>query len=133
MATLGDAEREIITGGNLAHFTTLQRDGSPQTTPVWVDLHADGHILINTAEGRAKLRHVRRDPRVAISVGSRESDFKAVWIRGRVVETTTEGAEDHIHAMAKRYLGQDRYPFLQPGEQRVLIHVAPDRVESMIM
>ncbi|HWH13413.1 MAG TPA: PPOX class F420-dependent oxidoreductase [Miltoncostaeaceae bacterium] len=133
MATLSDDERAIVTGGNLAHFTTLQRDGMPQTTPVWIDLHPDGHILVNTAEGRAKLKHVRRDPRVAISVSSRESDFRAVWLRGRVVETTHDGAEDHIHAMAKRYLGQDRYPFLQPGEQRVLIHIAPEKIESMIM
>ena len=133
MADIGDAEREILVGGNLGHFTTLRKDGSPHATPVWVDLDDEGHVLINTAEGRAKLGHVRRDPRVAVSVASRESDFRTVWVTGHVVEVTTDGALDHIHAMAKRYLGQDRYPFLQEGEERVLIHIEPDRVDSWIM
>jgi PPOX class probable F420-dependent enzyme len=133
MADIGATEREILTGGNLAHFTTLRKDGSPHATPVWVDVDDAGHVLVNTAEGRAKVHHVRRDPRVAVSVASRESDFRTVWVTGKVVEVTTEGAEDHIHAMAKRYLGEDRYPFLQPGEQRLLIHIEPERVDSFIM
>lgn len=130
-ATLGDKERAVVTGGNLAHFTTLRKDGSPQTTPVWVDLHEDGHLLINTAEGRAKLQHVRDDPRVAVSIAARDNDFAVVMVSGRVAEITDEGALEHIHAMAKRYLGQDEYPFLAPGEKRVLIHIAPERVESI--
>jgi PPOX class probable F420-dependent enzyme len=133
MATLGDAEREIVLGGNLAHFATLRGDGSPHVTPVWIDLDNDDHLVVNTAEGRDKLKHVRRNPRVAVSIASRETDWRTVWVSGRVVETTTDGALDHTHKLAKRYLGQDRYPYLQPGEVRVLIRIAPERVHSLIL
>jgi PPOX class probable F420-dependent enzyme len=127
MATLGDAERAIVLGGNLAHLATLRRDGSPHVTPVWIDLDQDDHLLINTCEGRDKLAHVRRDPRVALSISSRQSDRRAVWISGRVVETTTQGAAEHAHRMAERYRA-----CLEPGKVRVLIRVAPEHVHSVM-
>ncbi|MCU0307926.1 MAG: PPOX class F420-dependent oxidoreductase [Thermoleophilia bacterium] len=129
---LTDDERAIITGGNLGHLATLRADGSPHVTPVWVDVEGD-LITFNTAEGRDKLRHVRRDPRVALSVAGRESDFRTVWISGRVVEVTTEGAWDHAHALARRYLGQERYTFGAPGEVRVIVRIRPEAVHSILM
>ena len=90
-------------------------------------------VVVNSAEGRAKVDHVRRDPRVGVSVAARDSDFRTVAIRGTVVEVTTEGAWDHAHAMARHYLGQDHYTFGAPGEVRVLIRIRPDRVDSIFM
>lgn len=110
-----------------AHFVTLMKDGSPQSTPVWVEY--DGkHVIINTAVGRLKEKNVRRDPRVALSLTDPENPYRYLEIRGRVVEITEEGADDMINRLSKKYLGKDVYPFRQPGEQRVTVKISPDKV-----
>jgi PPOX class probable F420-dependent enzyme len=128
-AALPDDARELLEAPNIAHLTTLMPDGSPQVTPVWVDY--DGrYVLVNTAEGRQKPRNMRRDPRVALSLTDRENPYVWAMIRGRVVELTHEGADDHIDRLAKKYLGEDRYPFRQAGEQRVIVKIEPLRVTT---
>ena len=113
----------------LAHFVTMMADGSPQITPVWVDVEPDGsHILVNTAEGRVKTRNVDRDDRVAISVVDKNDPFRYVLVRGTIVERTHEGADALIDALAKKYLGLDLYPNRQPGEQRVTLRIKPHHV-----
>ena len=105
-------------------------DGSPQASAVWVD--TDGPmIIVNSAEGRLKDRNIRRDPRVAIDVIRQGSEYAFAQVRGRVVEITSEGAEEHIDRLAKKYLGQDRYPFRQAGEERIIFKIAPEHVSSM--
>jgi len=102
-------------------------DGTPQVTPVWVDY--DGrYVLVNTALGRVKERNLRRDPRVGLDVADQQNPYKMVSIRGRVAELTTENADAHIDKLAKKYLGQDRYPFRQPNEQRVIVKIEPQHV-----
>jgi PPOX class probable F420-dependent enzyme len=109
---------------------TLLPDGKPQSTPVWVDY--DGkHVLINTAVGRLKDKNMQRDPRVAFSITDPENPYRYLEVRGRVVERTKARADQHIDALAKRYLGQDKYPFRQPGEERVIFKVQPERSSSM--
>jgi PPOX class probable F420-dependent enzyme len=113
--------------GNLG---TLMKDGSPQVTPVWVDY--DGkHVRINSAKGRVKDRNMRRDPRVSIALQDPANPYRYLEIRGRVVEITEKGADDHINKLAKKYLGKDVYPFPQPGEVRVLYKIEPQKVSSM--
>jgi PPOX class probable F420-dependent enzyme len=113
--------------GNLG--TTMQ-DGSPQVTPVWVDY--DGkHVRFNSALGRVKDKNVRRDPRVSIALLDPENPYRYLEIRGRVVEITQEGADSHIDALAKKYLGKDKYPFRKADEIRVTYKVAPEKVSSM--
>ncbi len=130
-AQLPEKVAELFQRPNFAHLATLMPDGSPQVTPVWVDF--DGtHILVNTAEGRQKPRNVRRDPRVAIDIYDQQNPYYAAWIRGRVVEVTNEGAEDLIDSLAKKYIGQDRYPWRQPGEKRVIFKILPEHVSSMM-
>ncbi len=131
-ATLSEGVRKLFQEPNLAHLATLMADGSPQVTPVWVDLE-DGRILVNTAEGRVKPRNVRRDPHVAISIYRQDNPYSAAFIRGRVVDIRQEGADELIDKLAKKYLGQDRYPYLQPGEQRVLLVIEPEQVSSMMV
>jgi len=127
---ISEGIRKLLEAPNFASLATLMPDGSPQVTPVWVDF--DGtHILVNTAEGRQKPRNVRRDPRVAVSIFDHQSPYSYATIRGRVVEITNEGAEQHIDRMAKKYLGRDTYPFRQPGERRVIFKIAPEQVASM--
>ena len=129
-ATLTPGVQKLFTDANFGHFATLMKDGSPQVTTVWLDL--DGNrILVNTAEGRVKPRNVRRDPRVAISV-SDPSGYPSATIRGCVVEVTNEGAEAHIDKMAKKYLGQDKYPWAQPGDVRLLMVIEPEHIFGMM-
>jgi len=127
---LSDDERAILTGGNLGHLATLRRDGSPHVTPVWVDVDGDD-VLVNTADGRDKANHVRRDARVALSVADRTTDYRAVWLGGQVVDITTDGAREHANRMTQRYLGQDTYPG-PADEVRIILRIRPDGVHSII-
>ena len=121
---------QLIEDKNLAFVSTLMKDGSPQITPTWIDL-VDGIIIVNTAEGRVKHRNVSRDPRVAISIVDRNNPFNMVTIKGQVIEQTTTGADVHIDKMAKKYLGVDKYSFAMPGEKRILLKIAPQKIFHM--
>ena len=129
---ISEGVRKLFEEANFGHLATLMPDGSPQVTPMWVDF--DGtHILVNTAEGRQKPRNIRRDPRVAISILRHDSPFSFATVRGRVVEITREGAEEHIDRLARKYMGQERYPFRQPGERRIILKIAPEYVASQMV
>ena len=127
MAEIPQEAREILDKESFAHMATLNADGSPQVTPVWISTE-NGNVAINTAEGRLKPDNLRRDPRVSISVTDPEDAYKPVLIRGRATEITHEGADERIDELAKKYLGEDEYPFRQPGEERVKIVIEPERV-----
>lgn len=127
MIALPSGALQMLKGRNIAYLTTLMADGSPQVTPVWVD--TDGtHVLVNTAEGRLKPKNVQRDPRVAIAVTDAQNPYEALLIRGRAIEVTSQGADNHIDFLAQKYLGRETYPFRQPGEQRLIIRIVPERV-----
>jgi PPOX class probable F420-dependent enzyme len=122
--------RRLAEGKNFATVATLMADGSPQASVVWLD--TDGELLIfNTAEGRIKPRNMRRDPRVAITVHNAENPYQLAMIRGHVVEITAEGADAHVDQMTMKYMGLDEYPYRQPGEQRLIVKVAPDKVAEV--
>jgi PPOX class probable F420-dependent enzyme len=113
-----------------ASLGTIMPDGHPQVTPVWVDY--DGtHVLVNTAKGRVKDRNMKRDPRVSLAVIDPDNPYHYLEVRGRVAEITEEGADQHIDKMAKKYLGQDKYPGRKPGEVRVLYKIVPEKFSSM--
>ena len=118
---------ELLKARNFCHISTLRPDGSIQTAPVWVDVQ-DGAPVVNSAEGRAWPRNLERDPRVTLTVQNLENPYEYVEIRGRVAERTHEGADEHIDWLAKKYLGLEDYPNRQPGEQRVIIRIAPEHV-----
>lgn len=126
-AEIGEAALAIIDGKNFAHVSTLLPDGSPQVTPVWVDAK-DGMVRINSAEGRKKVKNLREDPRIAIEINNHENPYEYVEIRGKVVEFTHDGADEHIDALAKKYLDADSYPFRNAAEQRVTIVIEPEKV-----
>ena len=111
-------------------IATLMPDDSPQITQVWVGTDGE-HILINTAEGRQKTRNVQRDPRVAVNVIDPANAWRLASIRGRVVDITTEGADDLIDELAQKYLGVESYPFRNPEETRVTLKIAPERINEI--
>jgi len=131
-AKLSEGVKKLFEEPNFAHLATIMPDGSPQVTPVWVELEGD-RIVVNTAEGRSKPRNVRRDPRVAISIVRQENPYQAAYIRGRVVELRHEGADESINRLAKKYIGQDPYPWRSPGEERVILIVEPERVGGQMV
>jgi PPOX class probable F420-dependent enzyme len=132
MVQLTPEQRKLFEEPNLAHFVTLMPDGSPQVTPVWVDID-DTYVLINTAEGRQKPRNLARDARVAISVASQENIYEYLQVRGRVVETTHDGAYEHIDKLARKYRGPEaKYPHRE-GEQRVIFKILPEHVSGRTM
>jgi PPOX class probable F420-dependent enzyme len=127
-ATIDGHAAELLQGKNFCHVATLRADGSVHDVPVWVDVQ-DGLATLNTAEGRAWPRNLERDPRVTLTVQNMENPYEYVEIRGKEAERTHEGADEDIDALAKKYLGLDEYPYRQPGEQRLIIRVAPDHVK----
>ena len=128
MATLTDKQREFLDNPFVATVTTLRKDGSPHDTVVWIDTD-NGTVLFNTAVGRAKERHLRDDPRVAVMVIDPENPWHWVSVSGQA-ELTTEGADAQIDKLAKKYLGKDEYPWRNPEEQRINVVITPEKVDS---
>jgi len=130
MVTLNNEQKKLIEAKNFAHVATLNKDGSPQVSPVWIDM--DGQYLVfNTEQKRRKVKNMRRDPRVSLAVQDMSNPYRYLEIRGRVVDITpTKGAE-HIDKLAKKYLGQEKYPYNQPGDVRLIVKVEPAKITGM--
>jgi PPOX class probable F420-dependent enzyme len=124
-AEIPERGREILEKPSIGNVATLMRDGSPHVTPVWVDVDGDA-IVVNTLEARLKARNVRRDPRVAISVPDPDNPTVALIARGSA-ELSGEGAREHADKLSRKYLGEDVYPYHQPGDVRMLIRIRPER------
>ncbi|GGM11817.1 PPOX class F420-dependent oxidoreductase [Micromonospora yangpuensis] len=123
MTILTDEDLALLAEPQLAHVATIEPDGSPHVTPVWVD--TDGEtIVFNTAKGRQKYNNILRNPVVAVSVVDKADDYRTLWIKGNA-EFVTEGADAHIDKLAKKYLGQETYPFRQPNEERIIVRITP--------
>jgi PPOX class probable F420-dependent enzyme len=112
---------------NLIFIATLMKDGSPQLSPVWAN-YEDEHILVNTAEGRIKHKNVLRDPRVAVSVVSKNNPLDMTTIRGKVVEMIPDYEYKHADRLTLQYMGRDHYPFKRDDEKRIIFKIKPERV-----
>jgi PPOX class probable F420-dependent enzyme len=126
-ARIEGRSEELLKAKNFCNVATLRPDGSVHGVPVWIDLK-DGRPALNTAEGRIWPNNLARDPRVTLTVPNQENSYEYVEIRGHVAERTRDGADQHIDALAKKYLGRDTYPYRQPGEERLVITVEPEHV-----
>jgi PPOX class probable F420-dependent enzyme len=129
-AAIPEKYLDLFTKRAFASLGTLMPDGRPQVTPVWCDLE-DGFVIFNSAKGRQKDKNVRRDPCVALAIVDPDNPYRYLEIRGRVVEITEQGADQHIDKMAKKYLGVDKYPYRQPDEQRVIYKIQPEHTTTM--
>jgi PPOX class probable F420-dependent enzyme len=129
MAALAEDQKQFLDENPyVGTVTTLRADGSPHSTVVWVDVR-DGAVGFNTARGRAKPRHIERDPRVSLLVVDPSDAYKWVAVSGRA-ELTDAGADEQIDKLAKKYIGQDKYPWRKPQEQRVAVWITPDAVDA---
>jgi PPOX class probable F420-dependent enzyme len=129
MATIPASHADLLTKPAFANLATLNPDGSPQVTPVWVDFDGS-HVIVNTARGRVKAKNLAREPRIALSIADPENPYRYLGLQGRVVEMTEKGGDAHIDKMAKKYLGKDSYPFRKAGEVRIVVKIEPDKVHT---
>jgi PPOX class probable F420-dependent enzyme len=132
MVELSEDVRKRVQAPNFWHLATLNGDGSPHVTPMWVDLEGD-YVFFNTAIGRVKEENLRRDPRVSLSHMDGENPYDRVEIRGRVVEFVDgDEGERSMDRLAKKYVGLDEYPWRIPGERRIKLVVEPTRVRHVV-
>lgn len=120
---------DLFEKATFAHVVTLDPDGQPHATPVWIDYDAGAdRLLVNTERHRRKTRNVERDPTVAVSMTDPEDPYRYLSVTGTVEEITTEGAREHIDRLSQRYFGES-YPS-EIKSERVLFRIRPDRVLS---
>ena len=118
---------DLFGAKNLVFIATVMKDGSPQLSPVWANYEND-HIMINTAEGRIKHKNILRDPRVAVSVVSKDNPLDMTTIRGKVKEIIPDYDYKHADRLTKQYMGRDHYPFKRDDEKRIVLKIKPDKV-----
>jgi len=119
--------REIFEDKNYAIVSVPRPDGTVQTVIAWV--HPEGDTLtLNSAEGRGWPTNIRKAGTATVTVLADGNPYEWASVTGRLREMTTEGANDHINSLSKKYIDQDTYPYLQPGETRVKIVLEPERV-----
>ena len=124
---LTEKARRLVDAPNIAFLATLDPDGAPHVSPVWIDREGDT-LRVNTVVGHLKDRNMRRDPRVAVALTDRDDVFQRVSIRARVAEIVEDGEADrHLDGLARKYVGTDTYTDRKPGERRVLYRLAPVR------
>ena len=119
---LTEAQLEFLRAPNFAAVATLREDGSPQTSIVWIDTDGE-HLVFNTKNARAKGRHLRRDPRVSVTVFDKEDPYRYLEIEGTAT-LEVEGAAEHMHGMSRKYTGED----WSDVSDRVIVRVKPERV-----
>jgi len=127
---LSDKVKKLIDGKNFASVATLMPDGSPQVAPVWVDREGDT-IILNATHSRQRTKNLKRDPRVAISIFDQMNPYSNVSIRGRVVDITEKGAEEHIDMLNMKYNGTPKYAYHNPKDPRVVLRVEVKRIHEM--
>jgi len=127
LAELSERAKKLLKGKNFAFVATLNKDGTPQLTPTWVDTDGE-HVLVNTALGRQKSRNVARDPRVTVGVFDLSNPYDYISIGGKVVKKVTgKAADDHIDKLSMKYRGEPKYKRWNPDEKRVILMIRPTK------
>jgi len=119
---------ELMRGRALCFVTTLMPDGSPQITETWVDTDGE-HVVINTVTTHQKARNIARDPRVAVAIADPDAPSRYWGVRGRVVDATTDGGDEHIDLLSQRYLGRP-YPGFGASGSRLVVTISPGSIHS---
>ncbi|MDZ4721195.1 MAG: PPOX class F420-dependent oxidoreductase [Roseiflexaceae bacterium] len=121
---------DLLESTALASVATIGPNGGPQVNPVWFGW--DGtYLRFSQTKTRQKFQNVQRDPRIAVSIVDPANPYRYLEIRGRVVKIEEDPTLDFINSMAKKYMGQDVYPWHQPGDERVVVVIEPERTTQM--
>jgi len=119
--------KELIDDKNIAHLATLKNNGSPHVTPVWID-RVDNTILVNVSENRLKLKNMKNDKRIALSIVNHNDSYEWASIIGEVIDITNMNADVHLDKLSQKYLGLSQFPWKQKGEIRIIVKIAPKTV-----
>lgn len=130
MEKLNEKAIALLKDKNFVVLATLNKNGSPHTTTLWVD--TDGkNVLINTAIGRVKDKNMKRDERVGIGVFDVKNPYYRLHLDGKVVKMITgKKAEDHISFLSKKYTGITPYKKSNPAEKRIIFVVQPTHIRE---
>lgn len=128
MASLNDTIRKIVDGKNFATLATVNADGSPQTSVVWITRDGDD-LLISTVKGRLKERNLRRDPRASVSVFDKDDPYSYFEVRGPVT-FTEEGGFKLINDLSHKYRGEDFTGDIGTDRVRVIVRIKPEKVSG---
>lgn len=119
--------RDLLTEKHIAHLATVNPDGSPQISPIWIDYNEEKELVIfNTARGRIKERNILANDQVALSIRDNSNPYRYLLIQGKVVDINEEGADDHIGQLGMRYMDK-KFPVI-PGDTRIIISIKPHKV-----
>ncbi|GAA2427211.1 PPOX class F420-dependent oxidoreductase [Streptomyces macrosporus] len=128
-ATLSDKLKRLLDRPVFVTVVTVQPDGRPQASPVWVKRDGDD-VLISTTVDRRKAKNLERDPRVSVVVVDPDEPYSYAEIRGTAT-MTTEGGPELIDELSVKYSGRT-YAQFNPASaqdaQRVVVRVTPERV-----
>ena len=124
---MDEKAEKLFSKKNLVFIATVMKDGSPQVSPVWAN-YEDGYIFVNTAEGRIKHKNILRDPRVAVSVVSKDNPLDMTTIRGTVEELIPDYNYLHADKLTQQYMGREHYPFKLDDEKRIILKIKPINV-----
>ncbi|GCE16793.1 PPOX class F420-dependent oxidoreductase [Dictyobacter kobayashii] len=127
MAVIPEKYKDLLNTKSAAHVATIGPKGEPQSSPVWFGWDGE-HVLFSLTKGRQKYHNLQRDPRIALSITDPKLLERYLEIRGKVVRVDEDPKLDFINSMAKKYLGLDKYPWHQPGDERVVMVVQPEHV-----
>jgi PPOX class probable F420-dependent enzyme len=121
---------DLLESTALVHVATIGPHGEPQNNPVWFDWDGE-HVMFSQTKSRQKYRNLQRDPRVAFSLVDPDNPYRYLEIRGEMVRVEEDPDLYFINSMAKKYLGLDKYPYHQPGDERVVVFVRPEHTTQM--
>ncbi|MFF9770527.1 PPOX class F420-dependent oxidoreductase [Streptomyces sp. NPDC014636] len=128
-AALSDRLKSVLDDKVFIVVGTIQPDGSPQMSPVWVKRDGDD-VLFSTTVDRRKYLNLERDSRVTVVVMNPEEPYEYAEIRG-IAELTTDGGPELIDELSRKYTGKD-YADFNPASaqdaQRVVVRVRPRKV-----
>ena len=130
MTVIPESHVDLLDRPLIAHLATTRPDHTPQVNPMWFGWDGELIRFTNTTT-RQKFRNVETNPHVSISIVDPDQPYRYLEVRGKVAEITEQGADAHIDKMAKKYLGQDKYPYRQDGEVRVIYKVRPEHTTTM--
>ncbi|GCF10309.1 PPOX class F420-dependent oxidoreductase [Dictyobacter arantiisoli] len=125
MAVIPEKYKDILNTNAASHVATIGPKGEPHSTPVWFDWDGE-HIRFSLTKGRQKYRNLQRNPQIALSITDPKLRERYLEIRGSVERIDEDPKLDFINKMAKKYLGMDKYPWHQPGDERVVVVVKPE-------
>ncbi len=130
MSVIPESHADLLDTVTVANVATVGPDGEPQVNPVWFEWDGS-HLTFSQTTGRQKYRNLKRDPHVALSIIDPENPYRYLEVRGVVDSIDPDPDFAFIDRQAQRYIDQDKYPWHQPGDERVVVHVRPVHTSHM--